>query len=82
MADISDAARPLLNLSRGMIRRSGKLEYDLISSLERDPLLKERLRRLQTVPGVGSISALTWALEIGDYTRFTSNKQAISYCGS
>src|ERR1700750_1226077 len=28
-ADISDAVRPLLNLSRGMIRRSSKLEYDL-----------------------------------------------------
>jgi transposase len=79
--DISDAVRPLLNLSRGMIRRSAKLEYDLVSSLERDPLLKERLRRLRTVPGVGSITALTWALEIGDYTRFRSNKQAISYCG-
>jgi transposase len=36
---------------------------------------------LRTVPGVGSITALTWALEIGDYTRFGSNKQAISYCG-
>ena len=79
--DISDAVRPLLNLSRGMVRRSGKLEYDLVSSLERDPLLRERLRRLRTVPGVGSITALTWALEIGDYRRFNSNKQAISYCG-
>ena len=58
-----------------------KLDYALVSSLERDPLLKERLRRLRTVPGVGPITALTWALEIGDYTRFTSNKQAISYCG-
>lgn len=58
-----------------------KLEYDLVSLLERDPLLKERLRRLRTVPGVGPITALTWALEIGDYTRFRSNKQAISYCG-
>jgi len=80
-AEINDAVRPLLNLSRGMIRRSSKLEYDLVSSLERDPLLRERLRRLRTVPGVGSITALTWALEIGDYTRFRSNRQAISYCG-
>src|SRR5246127_3195344 len=79
--EISDAVRPLLNLSRGMIRRSSKLEYDLVSSLERDPMLRERLRRLRTVPGVGSITALTWALEIGDYTRFSSNRQAISYCG-
>jgi len=30
---------------------------------------------------VGEILALTWALEIGDYTRFSSNRQAISYCG-
>jgi transposase len=80
-ADINDAVRPLLNLSRGMFRRSGKLEYDMVSSMERGPLLKERLRRLRTVLGVGSITALTWALEIGDYTRFSSNRQAISYCG-
>jgi transposase len=79
--EISDAVLPLLNFSRGMIRRSAKLEYDLVSSLERDPMLRERLRRLRTVRGVGSITALTWALEIGDCTRFTSNKQAISYCG-
>ena len=52
----------------------------MVSSLERDPLLQERLRRLRTVPGVGPITALTWALEIGDYTRFSSIKQAIS-CG-
>ena len=79
--DVHDSIRPLLRLSRDMISRSQKLDYALISSLERDPLLKERLRRLRTVPGVGPITALTWALEIGDFTRFLSNKQAISYCG-
>jgi transposase len=31
--------------------------------------------------GVGPITALTWALEIGDISRFRSIKQAISYCG-
>jgi transposase len=30
---------------------------------------------------VGPITALTWALEIGDYTRFQTVKEAISYCG-
>jgi transposase len=45
------------------------------------PRLRERITRLRTVPGVGPITALTWALEIGDFTRFTSTKQAISYCG-
>jgi transposase len=79
--EVQESIRPLLKLSREMIGRSQKLEYALVSSLERDPLLKERLRRLRTVPGVGSITALTWALEIGDCTRFHSIKEAISYCG-
>jgi transposase len=30
---------------------------------------------------VGPVTALTWALEIGDVKRFPSLKQAISYCG-
>jgi transposase len=34
-----------------------------------------------TVPGVGPITALTWALEIGDVSRLHSVKEAISYCG-
>jgi len=42
-----------------MISWLQKLEYALVSSLERDPLLQERLRRLRTVPGVGPITALT-----------------------
>src|SRR5579862_6657579 len=79
--EVNESIRPLLKLSRDMISRSQKLDYALVSSLQRDPLLKERLRRLRTVPGVGAITALTWALEIGDYTRFPSVKQAISYCG-
>jgi transposase len=79
--EIDDSIRPLLKLSRETISRSQKLDYALVSSLERDPLLAERLERLRTVPGVGPITALTWALEIGDVSRFRSIKQAISYCG-
>ena len=43
-------------------------------------MLAELVKRPRTVPGVGPIAALTWALEIGDVTRFRSVKQAISYC--
>ena len=70
----------MLKLSREHILRSQKLERALLRSLERDPLLVERLKRLR-IPGVGPITALTWALEIGDVSRFQSVKQAISYCG-
>jgi transposase len=79
--EVNQSIRPLLKLSRETIERGQRLDYALVSSLERDPLLAERLRRLRTVPGVGPITALTWALEIGDFTRFPSVKEAISYCG-
>ena len=79
--EVNQSIRPLLKLSRETIERSQRLDYALVTSLERDPLLAERLRRLRTVPGVGPITALTWTLEIGDFTRFQSVKEAISYCG-
>jgi transposase len=79
--DVQESIRPLLKLSRESIERLQKTDYALISSLERDPLLKERLNNLRTVPGVGPVTALSWALEIGDVSRFRSVKQAISYCG-
>jgi transposase len=79
--EVDDSIRPLLKLSRETIVRLQKTDYALVSSLQRDPLLADRIRRLRTVPGVGPITALTWALEIGDVSRFQSVKQAISYCG-
>jgi transposase len=79
--DVDDSIRPLLRLSRETIVRLQKTDYALVSSLQRDPILAERIKNLRTVPGVGPITALTWALEIGDVARFRSTKQAISYCG-
>jgi transposase len=79
--EIHENIRPLLRLSRDTIVRLQKTEYGLVSSLQRDPLLAERIKNLRTVPGAGPITALTWALEIGDVSRFRSIKQAVSYCG-
>ena len=80
-AEIDASIRPLLKLSRETIERCQKTEYALVSSLQRDPLLADRIRRLRTVPGVGPITALTWALEMGDVSRFRTLRQAISYRG-
>lgn len=44
-------------------------------------MLRERIERLMTIPAVGPVTALTWALEVGDVRRFSSIKKAISYCG-
>jgi len=58
-----------------------RIESALVRSLERDSLLVDRVERLMTIPAVGPITALTWALEVGDVQRFSSIKKAISYCG-
>jgi transposase len=79
--EIDEGLRPLLRLCREMLVRLGKTESALVRSLERDPLLRERIERLMTIPAVGPITALTWALEVGDVRRFSSIKKAISYCG-
>ena len=64
-----------------MIVRLGKTESALIRSLQQDRLLAERVERLMSIPAIGPITALTWALEIGEVQRFSSIKKAISYCG-
>src|ERR1700736_4350167 len=79
--DIDEGLKPLLRLCREMVVRLGKTESALVRSLQRDSLLVERVERLMTIPAVGPITALTWALEVGDVQRFSSIKKAISYCG-
>jgi transposase len=71
----------MLQLCRETLVRLQKTESALIRSLKRDPLLAERVEHLMTIPAVGPITALTWALEVGYTSRFRSIKQAISYCG-
>ena len=44
--DVHESIRPLLKLSRDMISRSQKLDYALVSSLQRDPLLKDVQSRM------------------------------------
>ena len=79
--DINDGLRSLLKLCRETLVRLSKTESALVRSLERDPLLMERVKRLMSIPAVGPITALTWALEVGEVQRFSSIKKAISYCG-
>jgi transposase len=79
--DINDGLSSLLRVCRETVVRLQRTESALVRSLERDPQLLVRVERLQTIPAVGPITALTWALEVGDVKRFSSIKKAISYCG-
>src|SRR6516165_7364215 len=79
--DINESLRSLLRQCREMVVRLSKMETALIHSLQQDPLLAERVERLMSIPAIGPITALTWALEIGEVQRISSIKKAISYCG-
>ena len=39
------------------------------------------MERLKTVPSIGAVTGLTWALEVGEPQRFSSVGKAYSYCG-
>lgn len=78
---IDEGLRSLLRQCREMAVRLGKTESALVRSLAHDRLLADRVERLMSIPGVGPITALTWALEIGEVQRFSSIKKAVSYCG-
>ncbi len=79
--DINEGLCSLLWVCRETVVRLQRTDSALVRSLERDSLLKDRVERLMTIPAVGPITALTWALEVGDAQRFSSIKKAVSYCG-
>ena len=78
---IDEGLRSILRQCRDTVVRLGKTENALIRSLQRNPLLAERVQRLRSIPAIGPITALTWALEVGEVQRFSSIKKAVSYCG-
>ncbi|MFC1601416.1 IS110 family transposase [Candidatus Sumerlaeota bacterium] len=75
------SVKELMRLSRGALEFFEDIQQRLRKGLKNNPLLVERVERLMTIPGVGEIVALTWALEIDDPARFGSIGRAISYCG-
>jgi len=54
----------LLQLSRGQLEFFATIQRRLLKGLCQNPDLSERVARLQTIPGVGEIMALSWALEV------------------
>ena len=78
---VPDSVINLLNLSRSSYEMFRKAQKQLIVALKDHSLVKERVERLRSIPGIGEVTALTWVLEIGDPMRFSSIKKAVSYCG-
>lgn len=81
LEDVPDSVKEMLSFNRSLIEAFEKNQKRLIQALKKDPELQKRVELLQTIPGVGEITALTWALEIVDPNRFSSIRKAVSYCG-
>ena len=79
--EIPPSVKDLLKLSRSGYELFRSFQKKLVETLRTNELIHDRVHRLMTIPGVGEITALTWVLEIGDPGRFTSIRQAVSYCG-
>jgi len=81
LEEVPESVIDLLRLSRGALEMFENTQKRLVRELLADPELTERVERLMTIPAVGEITALTWALEVGDPQRFPSCSDAMSYCG-
>ena len=58
-----------------------KSQKRLIDALKNHDHLRERVELLRSIEGVGEITALTWALEIDEVSRFSNLNKTVSYCG-
>lgn len=79
--EIPSSVVEMLRLSRTAMEMYRETSLQLTKELRGHPALVRRVELLMTIPGVGEVTALTWALEIGDVSRFSSVSRAVSYCG-
>ena len=81
LEEVPESVKDLLRLTRGAMETFEATQKQLVKRLLADKGLGERVERLASIPGVGEITALTWALEIADPHRFPSSSDVMSYCG-
>jgi transposase len=71
----------ILRFNHEMMRSFDATQKQLLRALAENGALKARVERLMTIPSVGPVLSLTWALEIVDPHRFSAIRKAVSYCG-
>jgi transposase len=81
LEEVPESVKDLLRLSRGALEMFERTQQQLLDRLENDRRLAERVERLKSIRGVGTVTALTWALEVGEPRRLASVARAVSYCG-
>ena len=79
--DVPDSVIQMLKLTRAGMEIFTGIQKKLTSALVNHQEIRDRVKLLRSIEGVGEVTALTWVLEVGDPNRFRSVRQAISYCG-
>jgi transposase len=79
--DVPESVYELLELTRSGVEIFEGWQKMLLKGLSEHPHISRRVERLMSIPGVGVVTALSWALEMGDPHRFSSVRKAHSYCG-
>ena len=64
--DVPDSVKGLLKMSRHGFELFDDIQKKLVAALRNNRLIRERVKRLMSIPGIGELTALTWVLEIGD----------------
>lgn len=64
--DVPESVKELLLLSRSNMELFTAVQKKLVKALRENPLIRDRVERLQSIAGIGEVAALTWVLEIGD----------------
>jgi transposase len=72
LVEVPESVRQLLRLSRAALEMFEVTQMGLLKALRTNALLAQRVERLASIPGVGEVTALTWALEIAEPSRFPS----------
>ena len=77
LSEVPASVRELLWISREQMEMAMRCEKHLLAALEKHELLRARVARLRTIPGVGVVLALSWGLEVGEPSRFDSINKAV-----
>ncbi len=78
---VPESVKAMLMMSRSSLQLLEAIQKKLIRTLHENPSIRERVKLLMSIPGVGEVLALTWVLEVGEVSRFANARKAISYCG-
>jgi transposase len=81
MDQVPVEVKEVLRYARASLEMFAATQRRIFRQLQAHSQLKERVERLRSIQGVGLITALTWALEVGEPQRFSSLARALSYCG-